>query len=300
MTREERAGLKSLKMRMKKEEIVIMKTDKSGRFLVTTPEEYLKMGEVHTEKDKEITWEEVKDLEKEIGAHTTAWSLIWNVGQDHNHTDRIIKSKVTRSGSQANLNLLYKDHKDGRKTRPVATGNESYNLGLSNAVSEVLESVARAEEKPYSVISAEDMLARVNRYNRVIEKKNEEWKVLKAIKLDCKRCKILEKVCSNHESREKYEKLVENENMEEIEKCVKNVTNSACCRETVNEIMKVDCKICGKGLSRENTTLVLIGNDVVALYPSIKSKNTGKIVKKGYKNLSYSLRDLMTGKPEPI
>ena len=107
LTRSEEAGLKTLQERVKKGEIVIMKTDKSSRFVVTTPEEYLAMGAEHTSKDIEISWERVKEMEKTINSHSTAWTLMWGAGQDHTHTDRIVKSKVTRSGNQAQLTLLY-------------------------------------------------------------------------------------------------------------------------------------------------------------------------------------------------
>ena len=46
----------------------------------------------------------------------------------------------------------------------MTSGNESYNLGLSNGISEFLESVAKAKTDPYSVISAEDLLGRVTGY----------------------------------------------------------------------------------------------------------------------------------------
>ena len=148
---------------------MVVKTDKSGRFIVTTPEKYIEMGKEHTNKDEEITFEEMKKYEKVVAAHTVAWDVIWRTGQDHGHLDRIVRSRNTRSGNNGNLSLLFKDHKQGNKTRPVASGNESYNLGLSNGVSDFLESVAKAKSKPYAVISAEDMLARITRYN-------EEWK----------------------------------------------------------------------------------------------------------------------------
>ena len=123
------------------------------------------MGKEHTSKDEEISWEEMKEYEKVVTSHTVAWDVIWKTGEDHNHLDRVIRSRNTRSGNNANLSLLFKDHKQGNKTRPVASGNESYNLGLSNGVSDFLESVAKAIPNQYSVISAEDMLARVTRYN---------------------------------------------------------------------------------------------------------------------------------------
>ena len=173
MTKNEESGLKSLLKRIEKEEIIVMKTDKSGRFVVTTPDKYKEMGEEHTNKGEEIEWNTVREMERRINSHTIAWELIWNTGEDHKHQDRIIRSKATRSGNQANLTLLYKDHKVGDKTRPVASGNESYNLGLSNGLSEVMESVAKAIKSPYSVISAEDMLARIHIYNASITGKDD-------------------------------------------------------------------------------------------------------------------------------
>ena len=69
---EERSGLHSLQKKIKEEEIIIMKTDKSGRFLVITPEQYLEMGKVHTSTDKEITWEQVREMERKESLHTVA------------------------------------------------------------------------------------------------------------------------------------------------------------------------------------------------------------------------------------
>ena len=172
LTKGEKNGLKSLKKRMTNEEIIVMKTDKSGKFVVTTPENYIKMGEEHTKKDEEVSWDEVREKERIVSQHTKAWDLIWRTGENHDHTDRIIKSKSTRSGNQASLKLLYKDHKVGNKTRPVATGNESYNVGLSNSISEIMESVAKSIENPYSVISSEDMMARIHDFNKKIDTEN--------------------------------------------------------------------------------------------------------------------------------
>ena len=39
-----------------------------------------------------------------------------------------------------------------------------------------MEAVSKNMKNPSSVISSEDMLARVGKYNIEIEKKNEEWK----------------------------------------------------------------------------------------------------------------------------
>ena len=64
LTRGQQEGLKSLEERIRKEEIVVMKTEKSSRFVVTSREEYLKMGEEHTSKDKK-SWESRSHGERE-------------------------------------------------------------------------------------------------------------------------------------------------------------------------------------------------------------------------------------------
>ena len=57
LTGEEQRGLKSLRRRMKEGELVILPTDKSGRFAVMTMETYLRAGQVHTKGDRVIGWE---------------------------------------------------------------------------------------------------------------------------------------------------------------------------------------------------------------------------------------------------
>ena len=89
--------------------------------------------------------QELIEIEEHLNGHTRAWAQIWGAGQDHNHSSRIITSKVTRSENTADLYLMYKDHKLGDKTRPTATGNTSNKLGLSSAVAEFLEEVSAAE-----------------------------------------------------------------------------------------------------------------------------------------------------------
>ena len=264
--------MKSLKKRIKEGEIIVMKTDKSGRFVVTTPENYVEMGKEHTDKDIEIGWEKVRQLEKTIHSHSMAWAQIWSYGDDHNHQDRILRSKMARSGNQANLTLLYKDHKLGNKTRPVASGNESFNLGLSNGVSELLESVFRAIRHPYSVISSEDMLARVSRFNE--EKKHE---------------KTLEDITSTTHTG------VEDDD-EELK------TGDHASKTTIPHQLEatVATGTDSEGLGNEDHTskttippkvkatvpteideeiLSLVGSDVIALFPSITADNTRKIIR---------------------
>ena len=54
LTEEEKDGLKSLQKKIKNQEIVILKTDKSGKLCVVSWEEYIRMGREHTGRDQEI------------------------------------------------------------------------------------------------------------------------------------------------------------------------------------------------------------------------------------------------------
>ena len=58
LTIEEKDGLKTLMKKISDRSVVVVKTDKSSRFVVTTEDEYIKMGEAHTSKDRKISrWE---------------------------------------------------------------------------------------------------------------------------------------------------------------------------------------------------------------------------------------------------
>ena len=200
LSEKEQAGLKSLQKRIQKREIIVMKTDKSSKFAVTTEEEYIKMGEVHIKGDREVSRQELQDMEEYINGHSRAWAQIWQSGEDHNHQGRIIASKIQHSENIADLYLMYKDHKLGNKTRPTATGHTSNTLGMSNAVAEVMEAVSSSEPERYNTISSEDMLANMHRYNREVENHVKEWQRTRIVKLKCRKCNIMEYIdCPNTE-----------------------------------------------------------------------------------------------------
>ena len=55
LSKSEVKGLRSLQKRVTAGEIVITSTDKSSRFAVLTPDQYIGSGLKHVEKDREIT-----------------------------------------------------------------------------------------------------------------------------------------------------------------------------------------------------------------------------------------------------
>ena len=54
LSREEQAGLKSVRKRIADGELVLLPTDKSGRFAVMSMETYVKAGMVHVKDDIEV------------------------------------------------------------------------------------------------------------------------------------------------------------------------------------------------------------------------------------------------------
>ena len=229
MEENEIRGLRSLLKRIRAGELLIIKTDKSGKFCIVSVQDYLKLGEVHTKQDKKITRETVVKTEKLLNSHSTAWCKIWSSGENHGHSDRIMSSKISSSENKATLYPLYKDHKSvPGKTRPVVTGCSSDTRGLSNSVSSFLESVANCNTDNFESISGEDMLSKTKEYNANIKLIRSKWEKRRTAKLSkkCGKCCIIVMVeeCANkkgehyHSHTDKNNKNIVIEDQEEQER----------------------------------------------------------------------------------
>ena len=69
----------------------------------------------------------------------------------------------------------------------MVTGCNSNTRGFSNCVSDLLESVNKANLTPYEAISGEDMLAKIENYNHEAEKIMNEGKEKLYKKMMCKK-----------------------------------------------------------------------------------------------------------------
>ena len=67
-----------------------MKTDKSGKFGIASQEEYRKMGQVHTQKDKLVSRRELVEIEKQLNGHVTCWNNMYKTGDAHGQRGRVI------------------------------------------------------------------------------------------------------------------------------------------------------------------------------------------------------------------
>ena len=67
LSQAEARGLKSLKKRVQEGEVVIMPTDKTGKFCIMSRSLYEEAGLVHTSKDVEVQLEEVMRVKWAVG-----------------------------------------------------------------------------------------------------------------------------------------------------------------------------------------------------------------------------------------
>ena len=118
-----------------------------------------------SETDKKVNRQELKKIEKSLNDHTRMILKIVNAGESHNHLERITNSKLTNSETVAPKYFLFKDHKKVESWRPVVSGCNSNTLGLSNLLSDLVESVCSSIREPYEVISSEDLLSRFEEFN---------------------------------------------------------------------------------------------------------------------------------------
>ena len=178
LSKSEQQGLKSLLKRIKAGEIVVTQSDKSSRMCVLTPEQYLKSGKVHTDNDLEINWEKVKTLQNQV--NSTVWwlSKILNHARDTDE-ERMQRNIQNNNCELAEMYLLLKDHKkwsadsdSAVPSRPVVSGNDTYNVHLSELLSEILEPVSK-EICGAEIASTEDALCEFTQINKWIEAGND-------------------------------------------------------------------------------------------------------------------------------
>ena len=133
------------------------------------------MGKVHVQKDTEIDEDKAREIQRKLNGHVSMWLKITNMGLDWNHCDRMRETCINHSCSVASMYLLIKDHKTVKKgelpsTRPVCSGCSSMGVHLSNLLSEIIDAIASSMDGSIEVISTEDLLHKIDEYNKQVER----------------------------------------------------------------------------------------------------------------------------------
>ena len=178
LNKQEKEGLESLRKRVSSGELIVVPTDKSGRFSVMDVETYMLAGLKHTKKDEKISIHQIRENQSELNGQVSMILKIFRVGKTWGHTDRARGNMITNSEMVSSMYLMFKDHKGWHwglgtdpPSRPIASGNSGQNVHMSELTSELLESVVTAYHGGVEIISTEDMLAKWDDLN----KKNENW-----------------------------------------------------------------------------------------------------------------------------
>ena len=172
LTAEQRKGLTEIKKKIKEGEVILLETDKTGKFAVVSPVKFLEMGNKHVKDDKIIDDVELEEIQRECNGHVAMWIKILGMGEAWGHESRIRESLIQHSCVVPPMKLLVKDHKplgpDGLPpTRPVVGASRGMNVALSNILSDVIEPVSKTIPNSGDVLSSEHLLSEINKLNEV-------------------------------------------------------------------------------------------------------------------------------------
>ena len=129
------------------------------------------------------------------------------------------------------------------------------------------------------------MLAKVRQFNIEAEKIMKEGTNLRLAKLKCdamgESCETVLSNCDNCTNCTNSSNEAENISPEEtLLHKAESASGCLSCGPKLEEKMSTPCVNCGDEWVREDWEMCLVGNDVVALFPSIQSTSTGRIVRK--------------------
>jgi hypothetical protein len=165
-------SIKSLKSKMKDEDIVCFETDKTGKLALDKKENYVKKMDKHIETDEIITMKEVKRIEKNINEHAEQLVRIINAGVDTGQTKRIKSNLKTIDNQIPILSGTHKDHKKikdellGPDLRPIMGATVGTNVALTNFIArDILRKVADEASVGYDRKSTEEVLSKFEEFN---------------------------------------------------------------------------------------------------------------------------------------
>ena len=186
LKKQEAAGIKKLKKRIAESEIMVCQTDKSGKLCVMPMEMYIEAGERHTKNNKEVDDIFVKETQKKLNGHVSMWIKATDMGGDWKHGERHRDSQIAWSCLVPPMYTVVKDHKshdpdsnDPPPTQPICGAVNSMNVNLSNILFTFIEAVADEMEEKAEVISTEDALSRIDKYNS-----SQESNILQEVHID--------------------------------------------------------------------------------------------------------------------
>ena len=173
LSNDEQKGLKSLTDKVQEDKLVVIETDKSKKFVVNTPEQFISDMEVHVKGDKIVDKKFISKTTRKYNEMCKSLVKIVNMGQNQRHLQRILNNvHVDLSSELPHMRGLFKDHKHGRKYRPLVNGNVGPISSLSEILSVILKGYMLELQQmvgPTDTIkSTEELLSQFESYNKSI------------------------------------------------------------------------------------------------------------------------------------
>ena len=161
---------------------VIYTTDKSGKVVLDSKENFLNCMEEHFSMDRIVTPEEVREAESRLNDHVRAWCNVMTIGESAGlgQPRRCRRGLVTNFATIPTLQGLRKDHKQdiqgdpnkGPKLRPLAAANRAPNAALAHLVATILKAVGDnlTDVMGAEVISTEELKREIEEVNSLVER----------------------------------------------------------------------------------------------------------------------------------
>ena len=197
LTRAEALGRKEISEGVKNRNWMLYGTDKSGRLVLDTRDNFLRAMEPHYSGDQEVTYQAILNSEPLLNNHSKAWCKILNFGANAgtDQSQRIKEAMTVKHSNVANMKGLRKDHKltpdpvKGPPLRAVVDGKVGPNAPLANLMARVLRPVrfGMHSNVKTEILSTEEALHLIQKFN--LQTKNQRKQPRRGCKYQI--CKLM-------------------------------------------------------------------------------------------------------------
>ena len=181
-----------MKTKIKDENLVCYKTDKTGNLALDNIENYSEKMKKHIKDDKIVSSKNLKRMENNLNKHSDYWVKITQAGKNTGQTKRIKGNIKTKDNQIPILSGTSKDHKIavdkevGPDLRPIMGAMVGPNVGLASIGNIIIRKIADEADVGHVSKSTEEMVAKVEEYNKNREKEgdNDENIIIGSMDID--------------------------------------------------------------------------------------------------------------------
>ena len=113
LTAEQELGRKEIQEGIKNNQWKLYGTDKSGKLVLDTVENFNNSMKTHYESELRTSMAEVRKSESVLNNHSRSWAKILSLGRECNQEDRISRALMVFDSNIPAMQGLRKDHKGG-------------------------------------------------------------------------------------------------------------------------------------------------------------------------------------------